>query len=409
MTQLRKLTQILLNILIPLVTIGLILWLLPKSLSYFMPFVIGGIIAWIANPLVRFLEHKVKIRRKYSTFLTIGGALALVIGGGYLLISRLARMLMRFLGDLPGLLQSISAQLQLAFARLDSMAQKLPAGVQLPNVSEPLENIGASLMEGITSFVSKLGAPTVEAAGNLAKRLPGIFVAVFFTILSAYFFLAEKEQLLRFYRKYTPKQVQKYLGFIRSHTGRLVGGYFLAQFRIMGVVALMLLVGFLILGVPYAPVWAILISLLDVLPVFGTGTILIPWALIQLLSGKIYMAIGLAACWILTQVVRQMIQPKVVGDSMGLNPLLTLFLLYLGFQFSGLGGMILAVPVGMIVIELYRYGAFASLIQAVRDLIDFINAFRRGEDMPQRTAEGKAAEPAREDEDQKASESVSVK
>ena len=139
----------------------------------------------------------------------------------------------------------------------------------------------------------------------------------------------------------------------------------------------MLLVGFLILRVPYAAIWAALIAFLDFLPVFGTGTVLIPWGLIEIVSGRIYMAVGLLACRLLTQAVRQMIQPKVVGDSMGLNPLLTLFFLYLGFRFSGIGGMILAVPVGMIGIEFYKYGAFDSLLGAVKELIEFVETFRR--------------------------------
>ena len=145
----------------------------------------------------------------------------------------------------------------------------------------------------------------------------------------------------------------------------------------MGVVALLLIAGFLILRIPYAVIWALLIAFLDFLPVFGTGTVLIPWALIEVVNGRFYMAAGLAACWLITQAVRQMIQPKVVGDSMGLNPLLTLFFLYLGFRFSGIGGMILAVPVGMIGIEFYKYGAFDSMIGAFSELVEMINRIRR--------------------------------
>ena len=375
MDTLRRLTRILLNILIPLVVIGLIICLLPRVLGFFAPFVVGGIIALIANPMVRFLERKVRLRRKFGTVLIIGGALALVIIGGYAVISRLVRELAGFISDLPSVLESVGDQLELAFTRLGKLIPGLPGDLE-----QTLNNLGDGLVEAIKEFAGSLGAPTMEAAGNLAMSIPSVVVGIFFAILSSYFFLAEKETLCVLYRKAMPAKVQEYLNLMRRNTGRLVGGYFLAQFKIMAVVAVLLVAGLLVLQVPYAVIWAVLISFLDFLPVFGTGTVLIPWALLQFVGGKIYMGIGLVACWLITQAVRQMIQPKVVGDSMGVNPLLTLFLLYLGFRFSGIGGMILAVPVGLIVIEFYKYGAFDGLISAVKELADLINDFRRRSD-----------------------------
>ena len=375
MDTLRRLARILLNILIPLVVIGLIICLLPRVLGFFAPFVVGGIIALIANPMVRFLERKVRLRRKFGTVLIIGGALALVIIGGYAVISRLVRELAGFISDLPSVLESVGDQLELAFTRLGELIPGLPGDLE-----QTLNNLGDGLVEAIKEFAGSLGAPTMEAAGNLAMSIPSVVVGIFFAILSSYFFLAEKETLSVLYRKAMPAKVQEYLNLMRRNTGRLVGGYFLAQFKIMAVVAVLLVAGLLVLQVPYAVIWAVLISFLDFLPVFGTGTVLIPWALLQFVGGKIYMGIGLVACWLITQAVRQMIQPKVVGDSMGVNPLLTLFLLYLGFRFSGIGGMILAVPVGLIVIEFYKYGAFDGLISAVKELADLINDFRRGSD-----------------------------
>lgn len=404
MNQCRKLARILLNLLIPLITIGLTIWLLPKVLQFFIPFVIGGIIAFIANPLVRFLERKVKIRRKFGTVLTIGGTLALVIGGGYLLLARLARECFSFLTDLPKLLNSVGDQLQLAFSRIDEWSTKLPFEQATADLHTLLDNIGDALVEAVKGIASKIGAPTVEAAGNIAKSIPTIFVMLIITILAAYFFLAEKEQVAAFYHKFAPKKMQEYLELMRRNAKRLVGGYFMAQFKIMGVVALLLIAGFLILGIPYAAIWGILIAILDFLPVFGTGTALIPWALIQLIGGRVYMAIGLAACWLITQAAHQMIQPKMVGDSMGLDPLKTLFYLYLGFRFSGISGMILAVPIGLLAEEFYKYGAFDPLLNAVRELIELVNQFRHeGEETAQTKEaiqmEEAAQEPTQEPED----------
>lgn len=150
----------------------------------------------------------------------------------------------------------------------------------------------------------------------------------------------------------------------------------MAQFKIMFVVGAMLLAGFLILNINYAFLLAFLVSMLDFLPLFGTGTVLIPWALIKLLSGKYALAAGLALLYVLTQVVRQVIQPKIVGDSMGLPPLWTLIFLYLGFKVHGISGMILAVPIGIFVMNLYHYGAFDPLIGNIRLLAEEVQLLR---------------------------------
>ena len=113
-----------------------------------------------------------------------------------------------------------------------------------------------------------------------------------------------------------------------------------------------MLAGFLILGVRYAFLMAILIAVLDFLPLFGTGTVLIPWAAVKLLSGQYMQALGMASLYVLSQVVRQMVQPKIVGDSLGLPPLYTLLFLYLGFKLNGISGLLLAGPLGLLAVKL---------------------------------------------------------
>ena len=119
---------------------------------------------------------------------------------------------------------------------------------------------------------------------------------------------------------------------------------------------------------------------MDFLPVFGTGTALLPWGLIKLLGGEYAFAAGLLLIYVLTQVTRQIVQPKLVGDSMGLPPLLTLFLLYLGFKADGIAGMILAVPIGLLFVNLYHYGAFKDITDSLSVLVRDIDRFRRKEE-----------------------------
>lgn len=160
----------------------------------------------------------------------------------------------------------------------------------------------------------------------------------------------------------------------------VVGGYFKAQLKIMVVVYLILVVGLLILRVDYVILVGFLIAFLDMLPFFGTGTVLGPWAVIKILSGDYQMAIGLIVLYAVTQVVRQVIQPKIVGDSIGMNPLLTLLFMFVGYKFYSVIGMIVAVPAGMILINLIKAGLFETQIRCLKELVDDFNAFRKMDD-----------------------------
>lgn len=174
----------------------------------------------------------------------------------------------------------------------------------------------------------------------------------------------------------TPKPIQDRMTMITDNLKFAVGGYFKAQFKIMGVVGVLLLIGFGIMQVHYAVILAILIAMLDFLPFFGTGTALLPWAVYKLLVGNYKMAIMLLVLYGVTQLVRQVIQPKLVGDGVGLNPLLTLVLLYAGYKLGGLLGMIFAVPFGMIGINMYKAGAFDYILDDVRILVKGILSLR---------------------------------
>lgn len=225
--------------------------------------------------------------------------------------------------------------------------------------------------------MQKIASPTVEVAGNVAKGIPNALVNVIVTILSSYFFIAEQDKIVEFWKKHLPESVKGYGRYLKNDVKKLIGGYFLAQFRIMFVVAVILVVGFLVLGIKYAFLIGVLVAILDFLPLFGTGTVLIPWALFKLLSADYPLAAGLALLYVLTQVIRQVIQPKIVGDSMGLPPLWTLVFLYLGFKIHGISGMIIAVPLGIFVMNLYQYGAFDGMIESAKELGEEIRKLRK--------------------------------
>lgn len=370
----KRCFRMILNIVIPLLSLCLVIFLGPRLLHFFMPFVVGWILALLANPLVRFLERRVKLVRRHGSMLIIIAALAIVIGLFYGAGLLVYREMGSFLADAPEIYQSVIAEIENALQNGRKLAEYFPQNLQPPLLafSDNLDGLFGKL-------VSRAAEPTVQIAGHVAKSIPNLLVNMVIIILSSYLFLADRESIMRWLKEHLPAFVFRYIEYMKRDAKGLIGGYFLAQFRIMCVVALILAAGFLVLGVRYGVLLAFLTAILDFLPIFGTGTVLFPWAVVKLFAGEYAYATGLILLYILTQVVRQIIQPKIVGESMGLPPLMTLFLLYLGFKLRGLTGMILAVPVGLVFINFYKYGAFDSMIRNFRMLMESIQKFRREE------------------------------
>ena len=372
--EMKRYLRMILNIVIPFLGLCLVIFLGPRLLRFFMPFVVGWILALLANPLVRFLERRVKLVRRHGSMLIIIAALAIVIslfyGAGLLVYREMGS----FLADAPEIYQSVIAEIEDALQNGRKLAEYFPQNLQPPLLafSDNLDGLFGKL-------VSRAAEPTVQIAGHVAKSIPNLLVNMVITILSSYLFLADRESIMLWLKGHFPAFIFRYIEYMKRDAKGVIGGYFLAQFRIMCVVALILAAGFLVLGVRYGVLLAFLTAILDFLPIFGTGTVLFPWAVVKLFAGEYAYATGLILLYILTQVVRQIIQPKIVGESMGLPPLMTLFLLYLGFKLRGLTGMILAVPVGLVFINFYKYGAFDSMIRNFRMLMEAIQKFRREE------------------------------
>ncbi len=358
MKQSTKYLKILVNLLVALFTIVCLCFVFPKLIVFFMPFVVGWIISMIANPLVRFLEKRVKIVRKHGSMMIIIGVLAAVIGLGYLGVSRLFVEAGNLIAHLPQMYGNLQEDFEEIGRNLEVFYSRLPEDTQ-----EQLAEIGSDLAGYLGGLVQAIGEPTFAAAGNFAKNVPATLIAIIMSILSAYFFTAERDAILAEVKKNVPASVWDRVSGVIYDLKRVVGGYFKAQFKIMGVVYVLLV--------------AFLIAFLDMLPFFGTGTVLWPWAAIKILSGDYRIAVGLIILYAVTQIVRQVIQPKIVGDTIGMNPLATLIFMYIGYKVSSIGGMIVAVPVGMILINLYQSGVFDNQIRCIRELVNDINEFRK--------------------------------
>lgn len=353
MEYLVKYLKILLNIALWVVSALVLIFLVPRALRFFMPFVIGMVIAVIANPMVRFLEKHIKVSRKFGSVLIIVGVLGFILVGGYFLVQKLIYEVIQFVNNAPEWFASMQDDFDAVVKALEELMEKLPS-----NMHFDLDKLESSATKYVSDLLTSLSTPTFSATGRFVKSLPNAIIAFFFTILSAYFFVADKEKIQEMYQRHCPSILKEKLTIIGNSTKVVAGGYFQAQFKIMAVVGLILWIGLIIMDVKYSFLLALLIAFLDMLPVLGTGTVIGPWTVVKILTKDYRMAIGLVILYLLTQITRRILEPKFVGDGIGINPLLAMLYMFIGYRISGVIGMIIAIPIGVILVNFIQAGLF---------------------------------------------------
>lgn len=334
-----------------------------KLLGFLIPFVIGWLIAAIGAPLVNWLERRLRIVKKLGSALIVIVVLGILVLAFYFAVSRLAVEMRGLIQNFPEMYEQLENGLDQIGDTFSGIFEMLPKAVQ-----NGWSTMAENLDQYMGNLVSKISEPTFTAAGNIAKSVPYYLISFIVAVMSAYFFIVQREEVLGWLRKVAPNAVQKRMSLVMDNLRYAIGGYFKAQLKIMAVVFVILLVGLGILGTGYFVLAAFMIAFLDFLPFFGTGTAMIPWAAYTFFMGEYRTTAALLVIYVITQAVRQLLQPKLVGDSVGLNPLVTLLLLYIGYRIGGVLVMILAVPVGMVLINMCQAGAFDYIFDDVKIL-----------------------------------------
>lgn len=368
----RENIKLIINLLISLVILLLCIFLLPRLVVFLMPFVIGWIISCIANPPVAFLERKLKIRRKAGTVVVIICVIAAVTGIIYGVGVVLFRQISGFVSEVP----TMWAAVQQDFDNLGRFIARY-VDISMPKFTDAISDIGVAISEWIKNLTNNLDFSAFEGMGSMVGSIASVIISIIMCMLSAYFFIADREWVNNALDKYLPKSIAHKFDVFVSSIKQAVGGYFKAQLRIEVWMYLLLVIGFTVLKVKYTILIALLVAFLDILPFFGTGIVLVPWAVVSVIGGNYLRALGFLVIWGVGQLFRQLIQPKIMGDSIGMEPIPTLFLLFIGYKIAGVGGMLLAVPIGIIVVNMNEAGFFDTPKYSLKLLIKNINSFRR--------------------------------
>lgn len=366
--------RILFNYLVAAVVVLLLIFVLPRLIAFMWPFVVGWIIALIANPLVRFLEEKLKLLRKHGTAIVIILVLAIVITLLYLLVYALIKQGISFAHNLPQLYDTAKITLQNTINEWRGDSSFLP-----DNAKDVLDNVVDKIGVFVNDFAGDIMSKrlTVGMAGTVVKNVAEGLLMTVITILLSYFLTAEHDNIVRVCREKFPEQIKRPYKTIKENIIYALVGYFKAQFKIMICIFIILAIGLMCVGTKYALLLALIIAFVDFLPVLGSGTIIWPWCVYEIVVGRYVTAIILFVLYIVCQAVRNFLQPKLVADSIGLSPLATLFFMFLGYRFGGVLGMIVAIPAGMVIVTFYKGGAFDNLIRGACIIAGDLDKWRK--------------------------------
>ncbi len=364
--------RVLTNLAIVLVSILFIIFVLPKIITFFVPFVIAAVIAIIANPIVRFFKFKLKISRKITSVVIIILVLAAIVGVIYGLGALAFHEIHRLVQDKDAIISYIENGYVDLLSRLSGVIAALPEGIR-----KALPTDSTEIGEWFGKLFESFKLPTLATAGNYASNVVNVILGIIITILASYFLIVDRDDIACKLKKIMPQSTVDYYHLIISNFKKAIVGYFSAQFKIMVIVFVLMTIGFAILKIPYFWLIALGTAFLDFLPVFGMGAVLWPWIVIDIIVGNYFQAIGLGIVYILGQLARQLLQPKLVGDAVEMNPLATLFFMFVGYRIGNIFGLIIGIPVGMIIISLYNIGAFDRTIKGIKILAKGINGFRK--------------------------------
>ena len=316
----------------------LLIWL---CLRYLMPiitpFLLAVLLALLAEPLVRFFSKKAKLPRSAATGIGVTMTLVLLL----LLIIFLFALLLRQLRSLAGIVPSLE---DTAIRGLDSLQLWLTHLVEnMPRSIQPMaERSVDGLFSNGSAVIDRIAAWLLSLATNIVSKLPDSLLGFGTWLLASFMISAKLPKIKDWLRSHLPKSwFETYLPMLKR-LKKAIGGWLWAQCKLIGITFFVLTIGFFLLQISYAPVWAALISLVDALPVLGTGIILVPWSFICFLQGNSIRAIGLLGTYVVAVLLRSVLEPRFVGKQLGLDPLVTLFSMYAGYRLFGLGGMILS-------------------------------------------------------------------
>jgi sporulation integral membrane protein YtvI len=323
--------------LIRFIFISLLLGLAYIIIKYFvpllMPFVIGLIVAAVLHSTIDTVAAKTRLKRPFVSIIILLIFYSIIAFLAILLSAKVFSFLMNLFAQMPGIYS-------------ETIAPALKTGtddllLKFPDIEIYLQDILDSISNSMLSFITKASTTVVGTITGFAATVPSILINFLFTIVSSFFFTIDYHKIAGFVlRQFRPEKREIILQLKNNVIGTL-GKFIKAYATLIVITFLELSIGFCIIRVPNPFLIAGLVAIVDILPILGTGAVLIPWTIIAFIFGNTPTGIGILILYIVVTVVRQTLEPRVVGQQIGLHPVVTLLCIFAGAQLLGVIGLLL--------------------------------------------------------------------
>ena len=356
---------------------ALVIWVGLPLLSLLSPFVLALIFAWMLNPGVRWIQRRTGISRKAVSlvlvvlvFAVIGGVL---FGLGWIAVDQVRSLFDNQQSVLDDLLDGIVRVVNSLEGWLTGLGGIVPKGVLTTS---------GDLINAIMDWVQGLDLPgwLTEMAGqapSMAANLSGFAVALVVFMMASYFITGDYPRLRFELTDRVPMVSRDFFRSVKNIFMSAFGGYIKSQLILSAGVFLILAVGFLFMGQPYGLLLAFALAVLDFIPIIGAGTVMVPWAVVDMVLGQYSEAAALMTVWGVIVLFRRFAEPKVLGDQTGLSPILSLVGIYLGMKAGGVLGMVVGPLLLLVCINLTKLGIFQPVLDDLAMAAADINAILR--------------------------------
>lgn len=316
-------------------------------LPLFSPFLLGTLLALAAEPMVGFLHKRLRVPRLISSGIGVCIAFSLLA----MALLTLCAFVLRELGNLSSILPDLGQTAKSSFSLARSWLLQLSS--RSPESLRPLlqQNVNDFFSDG-NALLDRVIGYLLGLAGDLLSHVPNSALGLGTAVISAFLISAKLPRLRHWLLRQIPREWLRTLSRTGKQIRKVLGAWLTAQCKLTAVSFVLLFLGLVILRIPYALLLALGICLVDAFPVLGVGTVLLPWCLLCLLQQDTARAIGLASTYVAVTLTRSMLEPRFLGRHLGLDPLVTLMALYIGFRLWGIGGMILAPILTVIILQL---------------------------------------------------------
>lgn len=319
------------------------LYIFIKYLSgYFAPLILGYVICIILSPLVGVLHRRLKLPKPLASVFSIGIMIFAISFLGTSVVSKVISEGKEFIQNSPQLVSSTVNTINSLQDKVMGYFDILPVSIR-----ESSDKLFDSFMSTVTEL---LGTGVKVGSVEAVKFLPNTLFVILLGLICSFFLLNDRKKVEAFFIRQLPDPIRSRVSVAKSGVLNAIGGYIKAECELMCIVGIICITGLMVLGSPYALLLGILISIVDALPVFGSGAIFWPWCAYSVVVGNYKMAIGLAVIDIIIIIVRQMLEPRILGNQIGLHPIATLMSIFIGLKIFGLFGFIIG-PVILVTIK----------------------------------------------------------